>query len=105
MRRIRKVEFAAGSIKRSRNDRGQPQRANRLFVRERKGVVQGRQQTRGVPKVLKFVEEMMDVPGDSARRVAVADAIRQNHARDVIAAREYCGYVSAFFAARRNGDH
>src|SRR6266446_3748399 len=91
MRRIRKVEFATCSVKSSRDDRGQPQRTNGLFVREGKRVVQGRQQTRRVPNVLKFVEEMMDVPGDSARGIAMADAIRQNHARDVIAAGEYRG--------------
>ncbi len=41
---------------------------------------------------------------DSVRRVAVADAIRQNHARDVIAAGEHRGKIAAFVAPRGHGD-
>ncbi len=44
------------------------------------------------------------MPGHAAGGVAVADAIRENHAGDIIAAGEYRGKIAALVAAGGHGD-
>ncbi len=46
----------------------------------------------------------MDMPRHACCRVAVADAIRENHACQVVAAREHRQKIAAFVAAGRHGD-
>src|SRR4029077_3818617 len=80
VRRVSEIKFAVCAVKSSRYDRRQPQRTIRYFIRQRKSVIQRRQQTSGISDILKLVQQVMDVAGHTGRRVTVAHAIRQNYA-------------------------
>ena len=62
---------------------------------EREFVVERGQQAGGVADVLKFVEQVVDVAGYAAGDVAVAYAVGQDYAGDVVAAGENGGEVAA----------
>jgi hypothetical protein len=70
-----------------------------VFCVQREFVVQRGQQARCVPDILKFVEKVVNVASNAAGAVAVAYAVGQDYASDVIAAREDGGEVAATVGA------
>src|SRR6266478_5967523 len=46
----------------------------------------------------------MDVARDTSRRISVADAIRENHAGETVAAGKYCGKIASLVASGGHGD-
>src|SRR6266478_6538029 len=47
---------------------------------------------------------MMDMARHTRRRLTVADAVRKNHAGEIVAARKHRGKIAAFVPAGRYGD-
>jgi hypothetical protein len=104
MSRVSEIEFAGQGVERSGNHGRQPQRAVRFFVGKGEGIVQRRQQSSGISNVLKFVQEIVDMPGNAAGSVAVANTISENNAGNIVATRKHGRKITAFVAAGRNGD-
>src|SRR5690349_25116583 len=102
---IRKIEFAGSSVERASYDRGQPKWAVRLVVGKREGVVERREQPGSVTDILKFMQEMVNMTRHPAGGVPMSDAIRQNDARNIIAARKNCREVTALIPACRLRNH
>jgi len=90
VRRICKVKLTACAVKSSCDYCCQAKRAIRFFIRQRKGIVQRGQQTRRVSNVLKLMQKVVNMPRHTGGCVAVSDTIREDHAREIIAARKYC---------------
>src|SRR5204863_7117660 len=91
-----KVKLTACPVKSSCDDRSQAQRTFRFFIGERKGVIERREQTRRVSNVLEFMQKVMNMPRYAAGRVTMTNAIREDHAGEIVAARKYGREIAAF---------
>src|SRR5580693_546120 len=50
------------------------------------------------------MQQMMDMPRHTGCRIAVADAIRENYAGEIVATGKYRGEITAFIASGGHGD-
>src|SRR5207245_3350538 len=74
------------------------------FIRKRKCIIKRCQQPRCISNILKFMEEMMDMPGNTAGGVAMADAIREYDTRNIVAAGKNCRKIAAAIPAGGYGN-
>ena len=80
MGRVGVVELPGVAVVVGGDDRGQAQRAGRLFPGQ-EGVVQRAEEGGGVPDVAKLVQQPMHLRGDPGGAEAVADGIGEYDAR------------------------
>ncbi len=105
MRRIREIELPTCPVVRSRDHCRQPQFLCIVRCSQRELVVQRFQQSRCIANVVKLMQQLMNMTRHSACHIAVPNAVRQHHPRNIIAAREQCREIPACIAAAGHRNH